>query len=91
MAIYSNENGVWQEKDTDRGLNFLTVLAEASHTTRFYTVLWIPPDSSPGAFLFRVRTATGKQICSQPFTLAEIPSVAPVPPVPQAPCPTELH
>src|ERR1019366_7053823 len=36
---------------------------------------------------FRVRTATGKQLCSRPFTLAEIPAVAPVPPVPQAVCP----
>src|ERR1039458_1009543 len=56
VAIYANEKGRWQEKDTDRGLNFLTVLAEADPSVRRYTALWIPPDSSPGAFLFRVRT-----------------------------------
>src|ERR1019366_4365568 len=75
-----------QEKDTDRGLNFLTVLAQADRSVRRYTALWIPPDSSPGPFLFQVRTATGKQFCSRPFTLAEIPSIAPVPPVSQAVC-----
>ena len=90
LAIYALEEGRWQEKDTDRGLNFLTVLAEADHSVRRYTSLWIPPDSSPGAFLFRVRTATGKQVCSRPFTLAEIPSTAPVPPVPQAGCPAGI-
>src|ERR1035441_2204955 len=68
VAIYANEKGRWQEKDTDRGLNFLTVLAEASHTARRYTALWIPPDSSPAEFLFRVRTATGKEFCSLSFT-----------------------
>src|ERR1035441_6783605 len=77
LSIYALEEGRWQEKDTDRGLNFLTVLAEADPSVRRYTALWIPPDSSPGTFLFRVRTATGKQLCSRPFTLAEIPSVAP--------------
>ena len=87
VAIYANEKGRWQEKDTDRGLNFLTVLAEASHTARRYTALWIPPDSSPAEFLFRVRTATGKEFCSLSFTLAEIRPEAPVPPVPQAECP----
>ena len=91
VAIYADENGVWREKDTDRGLDFLTVLAAASHTARRYTALWIPPDSSPGAFLFLVRTATGSQLCSQPFTLAEIRPEAPVPPVPPSACPTELH
>jgi hypothetical protein len=91
IAIYANQDSVWQEKDTDRGLNFLTVLAEANKSTRRYTALWIPPDSSPGAFLFRVRTATGKQVCSQPFTLAEIHPVAPVPPVPPSACPAEFH
>ena len=87
VAIYANEKGRWQEKDTDRGLNFLTVLAEASHTARRYTALWIPPDSSPAEFLFRVRTATGKEFCSLSFTLAEIRPEAPVPPVPPAECP----
>jgi hypothetical protein len=91
VAIYANENGVWREKDTDRGLDFLTVLAEASHTTRRYTALWIPPDSSPGAFLFRVRTATGSQLCSQPFTLADIRNEVPVPAVPPSTCPAEFH
>jgi hypothetical protein len=86
LSIYALEDGLWQEKDTDRGLNFLTVLAEADHSVRRYTGLWIPPDSSPGAFFFRVRTATGKLVCSRPFTLAEIPSTAPVPAVPQAVC-----
>ena len=87
VSIYINENGAWREKETDRGLNFLTVLAEASRTTRRYTALWIPPDSPPATFLFRVRTTTGKELCSQPFALAEIPPVAPVPPVPPAECP----
>jgi len=91
IAIYAYEEGVWQEKDTDRGLNFLTVLAEADQSKRRYTALWIPPDSSPRQFLFQVRTATGKQICSLPFTLAEIPSIAPVPPVPPSACPIELE
>jgi neutral ceramidase len=87
LSIDAFEEGLWREKDSDRGLNFLTVLAEADHSVRRYTALWIPPDSSPGTFLFRVRTTTGKQVCSRPFTLAEIPSTAPVPPVPQAVCP----
>ncbi|MCX6628757.1 MAG: neutral/alkaline non-lysosomal ceramidase N-terminal domain-containing protein [Candidatus Solibacter sp.] len=87
VAIYSTEEGVWREKDTDRGLNFLTVLAEADKSRRRYTALWIPPDSSPRQFLFRVRSATGKQVCSLSFTLADIYSAAPVPPVPQADCP----
>ena len=86
ISIYALEEGLWQEKDTDRGLNFLTVLAQADRSVRRYTALWIPPDSSPGPFLFQVRTATGKQFCSRPFTLAEIPSIAPVPPVSQAVC-----
>jgi neutral ceramidase len=90
LSIYAFEEGLWREKDSDRGLNFLTVLAEADHSVRRYTALWIPPDSSPGTFLFRVRTATGKQVCSRPFTLAEILSIAPVPPVPQAVCPLAL-
>jgi hypothetical protein len=90
VAVYTQQDGVWQEEDTDRGLNFLTVLAEAGHTRRSYTALWIPPASSR-QFLFRVRTATGQQVCSQPFTLAEIQSVAPVPPVPLSPCPGSLH
>ena len=77
--------------DTDRGLNFLTVLAEADHSRRSYTALWIPPCLILRQFLFRVRTATGKQVCSQPFNLAEIQSVAPVPPVPPSPCPGSLH
>ena len=81
VAIYANREGVWRELDTDRGINFLTVLAAADHSARSYTALWIPPDSSPEMFLFRVRTATGNLLCSQPFTLAEIPSAAPVPPV----------
>jgi neutral ceramidase len=92
-AIYANREGVWREFDTDRGLNFLTVLAAADHSARSYTALWIPPDSSPEKFLFRVRTATGNLLCSQPFTLAEISSVAPVPPVAQwhkaPPCASE--
>ena len=87
VAIYAHREGVWRELDTDRGLNFLTVLAAADHSARSYTALWIPPDSSPEKFLFRVRTATGKQLCSLPFTLAEIPSTVPVPPVAQAECP----
>jgi neutral ceramidase len=87
VAVYANRDGVWRELDTDRGFNFLTVLAAADHSTRSYTALWIPPDSSPGPLLFRVRTATGNLLCSQPFTLAELPSVAPVPPVAQAKCP----
>src|ERR1019366_2708476 len=86
LSIYALEEGLWQEKDTDRGLNFLTVLAQADRSVRRYTALWIPPDSSPGPFLFQVRTATGKQFCSRPFTLAEVPSIAPVPPVSQAGC-----
>jgi neutral ceramidase len=90
LAIYENEDGVWQEKDTDRGLNFLTVLAQASSATRRYTALWIPPASSPRPYLFRVRTATGKQICSQPFTLAQIQPEAPVPPVPPSACPIDF-
>jgi len=91
VAIDAFEEGAWQQKDTDRGLNFLTVLAEADHSVRRYTALWIPPNSSRGKFLFRVRTATGKPVCSAPFTLAEIPAAAPVPPVPQAQCPTPYH
>jgi neutral ceramidase len=87
VAIYANREGLWRELDTDRGFSFLTVLAAADLSRRTYTALWIPPDSAPGAFLFRVRTATGKLLCSQPFTLAEIPSTAPVPPVAQAECP----
>src|ERR1035438_5971894 len=91
VAIYAREDGVWRVKDTDRGLDFLTVLSEASHTTRRYTALWIPPHSSSAALLFRVRTATGRQLCSQPFTLAEIRPEAPVPPVPPSACPAEFH
>ena len=92
VAVYAQQDGVWQEQDTDRGLNFLTVLAEADHARRSYTALWVPPtSSSPRQFLFRVRTATGKQVCSQPFNLAEIQSVAPVPAVPPSPCPGSLH
>jgi hypothetical protein len=83
LSIYAFEKGLWQLKDSDRGLNFLTVLAQADHSVRRYTALWIPPDSSPGTFLFRLRTATGVMVCSQPFTLAAIPAVAPVPPIPQ--------
>jgi hypothetical protein len=82
IAIYVNESGAWREIDTDHGLNFLTVLAEATHAARRYTALWIPPDSSARTFLFRVRTATGVQLCSQPFTVAGIRAEAPVPPVP---------
>jgi hypothetical protein len=91
VTIYSNQNEVWHEQDTDQGLNFLTVLSKADKSTRTYTVLWLPPDSSTQQFLFRVRTATGKQLCSQPFTLGEIPTVAPVPPIPPAACPVFLH
>ena len=86
IAVYVNEQG-WRKLDTDRGLNFLTVLSEADESTRRYTVLWIPPDSGTRQFLFSVRTATGSQVCSQPFTLAEIRSLAPVPPVPPSACP----
>ena len=86
IAIYVNEQG-WRKLDTDRGLNFLTVLSEADRSTRKYTVLWIPPDSAPRQFLFRVRSATGSDFCSQPFTLGEIRSRAPVLPVPPAACP----
>jgi neutral ceramidase len=91
VTIYTNQNEVWREQDTDQGLNFLTVLSQTDRSTRTYTALWLPPDSSPQQFLFRVRTATGKQLCSQPFTLGEIPTVAPVPPVPPAACPAILH
>jgi neutral ceramidase len=88
IAIYAyvNEQG-WRKLDTDRGLNFLTVLSEADQSTRNYTVLWIPPDAGTRQFLFRVRSATGSQFCSQPFSLAEIRSQAPVLPVPLAACP----
>ncbi len=86
IAIYVNEQG-WRKLDTDRGLNFLTVLAEADESTRTYTALWFPPDAAPRQFLFRVRSATGSQFCSRPFTQAEIGTLAPVPPVPQAACP----
>ena len=41
IAIYVNEQ-IWRKLDTDRGLNFLTVLSEADQSTRNYTVLWIP-------------------------------------------------
>jgi neutral ceramidase len=91
VAVYTNENGVWCEHDTDRGLNFLTVLSEADKSTRTYTALWLAPDSSPRQFLFRVRTASGKQVCSQPFTLREIPTIAPVPPIPPSTCPAFLY
>jgi hypothetical protein len=91
VAIYTNENGAWREQDTDRGLNFLTVLSKSDKSSRTYTALWLPPDSSPQQFLFRVRTATGKQICSQPFTLGEIPTVAPVPPILPSACPAFLY
>jgi neutral ceramidase len=90
VAIYTNENEVWREQDTDRGLNFLTVLSEADKSSRTYTALWFPPDASPRQFLFRVRTATGKQICSKPFTLAEVSTVAPVSPIPPAACPAGI-
>ena len=91
IAIYVNEQG-WRKLDTDRGFNFLTVLLEADQSTRNYTVLWLPSDSGPRQFLFRVRTPTGSQFCSRPFTLAEIRSQAPVLPVPPAACPAlESH
>src|ERR1019366_786939 len=57
LSIFAFEEGLWRERDTDRGLNFLTVLAAADRSVRRYTALWIPPDLSPGLFLFRVRTA----------------------------------
>ncbi len=91
IAIYVNEQ-TWRKLDTDRGFNFLTVLSEADQSTRKYSVLWLPSDSGPRQFLFRVRTPTGSEFCSRPFTLAEIRSVAPVLPVPQAACPAfESH
>ena len=87
VAIFARQDGVWQEEDTDRGLDFLTVLTAAGHSRRTYTALWIPPHPSPSQFLFRVHTATGKQICSQPFSLVEIQSVAPSPPGTRVPVP----
>jgi neutral ceramidase len=90
LAIYALEDGLWIEMDSDRGLNFLPVLARADHSVRKYTALWIPPDPSQGTFLFRVQTAAGKLVCSRLFTLAEIPALVPVPPVPQAQCPDGL-
>ena len=91
IAIYVNEQS-WRKLDTDRGFNFLTVLSEADQSTRKYSALWLPSDSGPRQFLFRVRTPTGSEFCSRPFTLAEIRSVAPVLPVPQAACPAfESH
>jgi hypothetical protein len=87
IAIYANEQGTWRKLDTDRGLNFLTVLAEADQSTRKYSVLWIPSDSLPRQLLIRVRTATGSQVCSEPFTLARIRALAPVLTVPPADCP----
>ena len=86
IAIYVNEQ-IWRKLDTDRGLNFLTVLSEADQSTRKYTVLWIPPDSATHQFLFRVRTPTGSEFCSRPFTLAEIRSQLRCFPYPRPPAP----
>jgi hypothetical protein len=79
----------WYEFASDRGGNFLTVLADGgppgrnSKRFRRYAALWLPPVTAPATdFFFRVQTPAGTVICSTRFRL-DAPGVgmAPVPPV----------
>ena len=82
-------SAAWQEHDTDRGVNFLTVLADGGppgrehKRFRRYAALWVPPKDAPDTeYAFRVRTPAGAVICSKSFRLRGAGSgTAPVPPV----------
>jgi hypothetical protein len=78
VAVHSRPTGT--EADNDRGVNFLTVLVDGRTANRRYAALWLPPVSiATGDFFFRVRTADGRDLCSQAFRLADLQQVAPVP------------
>lgn len=93
VAIYTKAAGAdtWLELENDRGVDFLTVLADGRTAQRRYAALWIPPQDPPagGEYFFRVHTAADQLVCSQPFHLADLPAKAPVPPVPPADCPVQ--
>ena len=80
----------WYEFATDRGGNFLTILADGGPAGRKgkqfrrYAALWLPPVTAPADndYVFRVETPAGTVICSTRFRLdARGVGTAPVPPV----------
>jgi hypothetical protein len=94
VSIVTRQAGMsaWQEIDNDRGVNFLTVLADGGppgreregKRFRRYSALWLPPEDAPGSteYAFRVTTPGGARICSQSFRLGAVnPAIAPVPPL----------
>lgn len=99
VTIVARQAGTsaWREIDNDRGVNFLTVLADAGppgrdregKKFRRYAALWLPPENLAGSteLAFRVQTPSGSVICSQSFRLdAANPATAPVAPIPPALC-----
>ena len=83
------DSQAWYEYDTDRGGNFLTILADGGppgregRRFRRYAALWLPPVSAPVTdYAFRVQTPAGTVICSKIFRISPAGSgTAPVPPV----------
>jgi len=69
-----------------RSTDFITVVDGASHATRTYTVLWMPPDREGGStsYYFSVETGDGPSVCSLPFRLDSLKAQAPVPSEPPA-------
>jgi len=97
VSILARQAGTteWREIDTDRGVNFLTVLADGGppgregKQFRRYAALWLPPQNAPGSnhYMFRVKTPSGGIICSQGFRLDDAnPASAPVTPISPALC-----
>jgi neutral ceramidase len=95
MVTRQTGTSAWQEIDNDRGVNFLTVLADGGppgredKKFRRYAALWLPPENSPvsNEYAFRVLTPNGGVICSVSFRLSGTNSeIAPVTPILPALC-----
>jgi hypothetical protein len=76
--------------DDDRGVNFLTVLADGTGSRgRRWGAIWLFPKeaSSERRYLFKVEPAKGAPVCSAPFNLAALPASSPPPPIQKGACP----
>ncbi|MCM3878460.1 MAG: neutral/alkaline non-lysosomal ceramidase N-terminal domain-containing protein [Thermoanaerobaculia bacterium] len=78
--------------DDDRGVRFLTVLADGTLSRRRrWGAIWLFPNEatldSRRRHLFRVEPVKGAPVCSAPFSLAALPATSPPPPIQKGACP----
>ena len=75
--------------DDDRGVHFLTVLADGTSSRRRWGAIWLfPHDAPPGRrYAFKVEPAGEPAVCSIPFDLASVPSTSPPTVLSKGACP----